>query len=306
MQQERRRKQWARNTGSGEVTVTLADAPGRTRRVLARAADHSESGLGLTVSAAIDVGANVHVEGTIETALRRVKLNGDAQVRWCVALGDGRYRVGLLLATEPESSRTDYERPNSASPDAVPADSDYYELLQLSPNADIETVNRVFRLLAARYHPDNTETGNAELFRRLVEAHKILSDPERRAAYDAVYKVNQQIRWKIFDNVEVTMGAAAEKRKRAGILSLLYAKRLQQPEQPALSLREMEPLLNCPKEHLEFAVWYLREAGHIVRTDNGRYHITIKGVDEAENSPGMVMADASHMLTAPSASASAA
>ena len=45
----------------------------------------------------------------------------------------------------------------------VMADGDvpeYYELLQISPNAEAETVHRVYRLLAARYHPDNPHTGN--------------------------------------------------------------------------------------------------------------------------------------------------
>ena len=36
---------------------------------------------------------------------------------------------------------------------------DYYEDLQVSPNADQETIERVYRLLAKRYHPDNHLTG---------------------------------------------------------------------------------------------------------------------------------------------------
>ena len=43
--------------------------------------------------------------------------------------------------------------------------ADYYELLQISPNAEPETIHRVYRLLAQRYHPDNRETGNAQKFR---------------------------------------------------------------------------------------------------------------------------------------------
>ena len=61
---------------------------------------------------------------------------------------------------------------------------DYYEILQISPNAEPETVHRVFRLLAQRYHPDNAETGNEAQFRVLNEAYRVLSDPEQRARYD--------------------------------------------------------------------------------------------------------------------------
>jgi curved DNA-binding protein CbpA len=38
---------------------------------------------------------------------------------------------------------------------------DYYEILQVSPLADSETIERVFRHLAKRYHPDNQESGDA-------------------------------------------------------------------------------------------------------------------------------------------------
>ena len=38
---------------------------------------------------------------------------------------------------------------------------DHYELLQVSPTAEIDTIHRVYRLLAQRFHPDNRETGNA-------------------------------------------------------------------------------------------------------------------------------------------------
>ena len=48
---------------------------------------------------------------------------------------------------------------------------DYYELLQISPNAEPETIHRVYRLLAQRYHPDNRETGNAQKFRQLHDAY---------------------------------------------------------------------------------------------------------------------------------------
>ena len=44
---------------------------------------------------------------------------------------------------------------------------DYYELLQVSDVAEPETINRVYRMLAQRYHPDNRETGNESRFRAI-------------------------------------------------------------------------------------------------------------------------------------------
>jgi curved DNA-binding protein CbpA len=50
----------------------------------------------------------------------------------------------------------------------IKAFTDCYENLQISPNADMEMIERVFRLLAKRYHPDNKQTGNAENSTRLM------------------------------------------------------------------------------------------------------------------------------------------
>src|SRR5215471_10878956 len=61
---------------------------------------------------------------------------------------------------------------------------DYYELMQISPSAEPETIQRVFRLLAARYHPDAPQTGDVEKFLCLKRAHDILLNTEARAAYD--------------------------------------------------------------------------------------------------------------------------
>src|SRR6476646_6786730 len=76
---------------------------------------------------------------------------------------------------------------------------DYYEALQLSPNADSDTIGRVYRILAKRYHPDNQDTGNAEIFGLIAEAHRVLSNPEQRAAYDVRYEENHASLLKIFD-----------------------------------------------------------------------------------------------------------
>ena len=37
---------------------------------------------------------------------------------------------------------------------------DHYEILQISPNADTETIRRVYRMQAQRFHPDNLDSGH--------------------------------------------------------------------------------------------------------------------------------------------------
>jgi len=47
---------------------------------------------------------------------------------------------------------------------------DFYELLQVSSSAEPETIHRVYRLLAQRWHPDNRETGDVAKFRAVHAA----------------------------------------------------------------------------------------------------------------------------------------
>jgi curved DNA-binding protein len=159
---------------------------------------------------------------------------------------------------------------------------DHYESLQISPSAESETVHRVYRILAQRFHPDNSETGSIEIFRAINEAYEVLGDPQRRAAYDVHHRESRRLAWKIFDQSNSAQGVEAERRKRQGILGLLYRKRVSQPEAPGMTLKEFEDLLGVPKEHLEFSLWYLSQSQCLQRTDNGRHLITLKGVDLAE------------------------
>ena len=159
---------------------------------------------------------------------------------------------------------------------------DYYEVLQISPNAQPETVQRVYRLLAQMYHPDNSETGDLERFNIVLEAYRVLSDPEKRAAYDVDHRANVSLQWKIFDQSTAPQGIESEKRKRIAILSLLYNKRLHEPSRPAMGVLEFEQLLGCPREHLELSLWYLREAGCIQRSDNAKFTLTAKGLEKLE------------------------
>ena len=117
---------------------------------------------------------------------------------------------------------------------------------------------------------------------RLSEANRILSDPELRAGYDARHREAKRLHWKIFDQARAATGQEAEKRKRQGILSLLHAKTLEDPERGAIGLLVFEELLGCPREHLQAALWYLKGKGLIERADNGRYTITVEGFDAVE------------------------
>jgi len=160
---------------------------------------------------------------------------------------------------------------------------DYYEVLQVSPRADAETISRVFRHLAKRYHPDNPSSGDRGRFDALTEAHEILTNAEKRAAYDLGYEDGVSTRLGLLDEA-IGCGSHDEDRViRERLLSLLYVQRRRDVHEPAIGEVDLELTLDCPREHLAFHIWYLKEKSWVERTDRG-FAITALGIDEVESS----------------------
>lgn len=289
---QRRRQNRAPRMGAQPIKITRTRPEGGMDEIPARLVDCSETGIGVETGIPLAVGSSVRVASS-EGVHGRIGAH-KANVRWCEPVRGGAFQSGLQFedGVEDESKKTK-EAPSETG--SNPAD--HYEVLQLSPKADPDTIHRVFRVLAQRYHPDNRESGNEETFKQVMAAYEVLSSPERRAAFDAKRLACNRIRWRIFDQPQAAIGVEAEKSKRQGVLSLLYAKRMNEPQQPLMGLHEFEELLSCPREHLEFTLWYLKESGLISRSDNGRYGITVKGIDHTEQT-GLWRPSSAKMLPA--------
>ena len=164
------------------------------------------------------------------------------------------------------------------TPNAV----NYYDLLQINPRAEVETIERVYRILAARYHPDNQTTGDGERFRLLTEAYEVLRNPAKRRDYDRQFEAGPAGPLAIFLGKEFTDGIDAEAKIRIGVLCLLYSKRRANPDFAALSLLDMENIMAFPRERLLFALWYLRAKRYVTQDDRSSFIITAEGVDYLE------------------------
>jgi curved DNA-binding protein len=163
------------------------------------------------------------------------------------------------------------------------SNQDYYEFLQISPNAEPDTIHRVYRFLALRLHPDNPETGDAEKFFLLKEAYEVLANPERRAEYDADRKKGLNEPIPLSTTIDFMDNMEGELNRRLAVLALLYIQRRTNPYKPEVPLLEIESRMGFPREYLEFTMWYLKNKGYITRADNQEFTLTADGVDFVES-----------------------
>jgi curved DNA-binding protein CbpA len=174
---------------------------------------------------------------------------------------------------------------------------DYYEILEVGPNASSDAIERQFRILARRYHPDNQASGDRSLFDLILEAHGTLRDPSKRSRYDLDYQHQLSARWSASDSgggdgsegdgdaeadkSDETYGIDRDSDIQNRLLTMLYIRRRTNVREPGIGDAELERLSGCTPEHLDFHLWYLKEKGWISRGEDGLLAITIDGVDRA-------------------------
>jgi hypothetical protein len=258
------KRQHLREPVDFELAVYWEFGEGQVGSCQPRARDVSDGGMRLQSPIVIEPGMHVF----LDVAQYGFPLEG--VIRYCVP-DNGEFRIGLEFST---ATRKSMEPP--------PKDIDYYDVLQLSPKADLETIHRVYRIMAARYHPDNPESGDQEKFLLLSDAYKILSNPERRSQYDGMRGEEIQRPLPLFQAKAFVDDKEGEANRRLGVLCLLYAQRRRDTNHPHISLLELEETMGIPREHLEFTLWYLKQKRYVALSDCADCCLTVDGVDYVE------------------------
>jgi hypothetical protein len=273
------RRSRARKSCSGETVIEVYSPGESPRQISAKLVDVSDFGAGFETSQPLEVGSRITITSLFFDSLAEIGRR-EAKIVHCTLRAADVYRSGASFdseeATGDEGSLED-QTVRAASGLFV----DYYEVLQISAHADVEMIERAHAVLTERYLSAPEGIRKEASIRLVNEAHRVLSDPVLRAAYDVKHR-RRAPQWQIFGKTSDKDSGDDELVIRRAILSLLYAarKKLSGPE--GLMPKELEDLLLCPREHLEFSLWYLRGKGHVIVQGHERFAITPSGVDAAE------------------------
>ncbi len=196
--------------------------------------------------------------------------------------------------------------------------TDLYEILQVSPNAEKDTIKRVHQMLSLKYQLAAPENNAVAYFAQLQEAAATLLDSQTRAAYDLERLARQPApapppvspvapAEKPAENpvekvgdlpVPITPVAETgalnpgrflegldineQKRRRAGLMEICYQQRILKPRMPALSMKQLEDGMGLTVHDLEGPLWYLKETDLIRVSDAGNYAVSVRGMNAIE------------------------
>lgn len=160
---------------------------------------------------------------------------------------------------------------------------DFYKILQVNPNCDAKILESAYHYLAKMHHPDHSAAADTEKFSEVVEAYRVLRDPELRSEYDllyAQYHVGGTADFPSRDEFDVEeQAAASDADDHDRILRFLYKRRRENAQDAGVIGFYIQEMLDCSDEHFEFHKWYLKEKGFVALTEQGSLAITIEGVD---------------------------
>jgi curved DNA-binding protein len=159
---------------------------------------------------------------------------------------------------------------------------DHYHVLGVEPGADSETIQKAYSKLAARFHPNNKDTGDPEKFKAVNQAYEVLADPGARQAFDELRGGPKQEAAPKFSGAQFFDVIAGETIRRQSLLCVLYDRRQKKPATPGLSMRQIESMIKISQEELQFSIWYLKQRSYVASDDKSNLTITVQGMEHLE------------------------
>ena len=151
---------------------------------------------------------------------------------------------------------------------------DHHELLRAGVAGDSERLDHVYRALAFRYHPDNGDSGDSEIFLRISETYRILSVSSPRQEREIAKS----------DGTDWRSALRGLKDKRAAVLGMLCERRMSDYRNAFVSPGELESVTGMTPDEIGLILWYLREKGAVTGSDSSPdFAISAKGMDILES-----------------------
>jgi len=157
---------------------------------------------------------------------------------------------------------------------------DHYAILGVDPGADNETIQIAYAKMIEKYGPEGD--ADPEKLEIASTAYETLSDPELRKEFDKIKGVSRDNGRPMFAGVEFFDILGQQVGLRGALLSVLYDRRRTNTSNPALSMRQLERMLDADVEALNFALWYLKQRGFVAPDDKSSLQITATGMDYLE------------------------
>jgi len=163
---------------------------------------------------------------------------------------------------------------------------DYYQVLECSPTASLETIHHLIRFQLNRHEQEATVGADQEVLNQLATAIQVFKTEQTRASYDQTISRSNP------PNLEATSGSDKlptisieernETEERYQVLLLLSKKRRKDLRNPGLPASSLATATKLPDEVIDFHLWYFMQKGWVQREESGVLSITAAGIDRID------------------------
>lgn len=255
------RRKLVRTPADSSVELIWKDESGERLFETGRVMDVSFGGMAVRSSQPVAAASCLILKAPVQgiTAL--------AQVRHC-SWNRSAYRIGVrfLLKAALQVPLSEQE-------------PDYYDFLRQASGDTTKSdqVDQIYKSLSFRYHPDNRDTGDPEVFLSIREIYRIAFSGRHSTPGIPATPAPAT------DFQSAFSGSRTERSRRLSVLGLLYQRRMTDCEDATMSVQDIAATTGAAVRELTFSLWYLREKGLVSVNDSAAYSISTKGVDLFED-----------------------